>query len=157
VRLRDDYEAGKPPDTGTVADYLTRWLETSRHDVRPSTWRQRDQTMRTHVIPRLGRVKLAKLSPTDVEGMTSGIIAIRQVTNRRRAVSRHPATCPCGRAARWARASQRCRARPSSAQGLRPELVYLDTAQLRVLLDPIVDHPMGPLVTVAATTGPPQG
>src|SRR5262245_47248571 len=41
ARIRDDHEAGKAPaDTGTLGAYLTRWLDTNRHDVRPSTWTQ---------------------------------------------------------------------------------------------------------------------
>jgi integrase len=40
---------------------------------------------------------------------------------------------------------------------VRHELVYLDTAALRRLLDALEDDPLGPLVTVAAMTGLRQG
>src|SRR5689334_3826977 len=52
--LRADLDKGREPAAlGTVGEYLTGWLDTARQDIRPATWRQRDQVMRTHVIPRL--------------------------------------------------------------------------------------------------------
>ena len=50
-----------------LADYLTGWLSTGRTGVRPSSWRQREQNVRLYLLPALGRLTLAKLTPADVE------------------------------------------------------------------------------------------
>jgi hypothetical protein len=39
--------------TGTTAEYLTRWLESGRHSIRPSSWRQREQNVRNPESERL--------------------------------------------------------------------------------------------------------
>ena len=64
-------EAGARPgsDRLTVAAYLTDWLEAVRDGVRPSTWRGYESMVRHTLIPRPGRIPLAKLSPVDVERM----------------------------------------------------------------------------------------
>ena len=62
--LSRELDAGRPPiAAGTVAAYLTRWLATSRADIRPATWRQRDQSMRGYVIPSLGTLRRTRSSP----------------------------------------------------------------------------------------------
>src|SRR5919106_1334645 len=64
-----------PTGAGTLAEYLAGWLERDTQRVRPSTWRQREQVTRCHLIPALGRRPLAKLTPADVEHMTAGMVA----------------------------------------------------------------------------------
>lgn len=185
-RLRDQHDAGTlPTDTGTVAAYLTRWVERSRHDVRPSSWMQRDASVRTHVIPAIGRIKLARLTPSDVEAMTSGMVAggkspttavhARVILRRALADAVRDGLVPRNVAAL---------ARPP--RKVRRELAYLDTAALRRLLDAVAvgwrlavpgaswtepsrriawapwepdkdDDTLGPIITVAATTGLRQG
>ena len=54
--------------------HLTRWLATSRADIRPATWRQRDQSMRGYAIPSLGTLRLDQVKPADIERMTSGMV-----------------------------------------------------------------------------------
>src|SRR5712692_10517008 len=53
----------------TVAQYLARWLETIKPTVEPNTHRPYERHVRLHIAPHLGHVKLAKLRPTDVEGL----------------------------------------------------------------------------------------
>jgi integrase len=52
----------------TVKQFLTRWLEENvKPNVRPSTYRRSEQAVRLHLIPKLGRIRLANLSPQDVQ------------------------------------------------------------------------------------------
>ena len=52
----------------TVADYLQRWLEDSaRLTLRPRTFAGYASIVNGHLIPGLGRVRLRKLTPADVE------------------------------------------------------------------------------------------
>jgi integrase len=53
-----------------VAHYLKRWLEDAmKPNVRPSTYWRSEQAVRLHLIPEIGQVRLAKLTPHDVQGM----------------------------------------------------------------------------------------
>ena len=49
----------------TVGSYLERWIGTVRPNVRPSTYVRYGQLVRHHLVPRLGRIALAKLTPAD--------------------------------------------------------------------------------------------
>jgi integrase len=50
-----------------LKDYLTQWLETIRHRVRPKTFVDYEVVVRLHITPRLGHIRLAKLTPEDVD------------------------------------------------------------------------------------------
>ena len=53
---------------GTVADFVPQWLEAMTvARKRPITIRRREQLMRLHVVPVLGRVPLAKLAPEQLQ------------------------------------------------------------------------------------------
>lgn len=185
-RLRDQHDEGTiPAGAGTVAAYLNRWVERSRHDVRPSSWRQRDAVVRTHLVPAIGRIGLARLTPSDVEGMTGGMVA----------AGKSPTTAVHARiilrraladAVRDGLVPRNVAALARPPRKVRHELAYLDTAALRRLLDAVAvgwrlsvpgagwsapspriawapwepdkdDDALGPVITLAATTGLRQG
>jgi len=65
-RPRSDVAEGRPVmnDRLTVAEYLNRWLyEVAKQRTRPMTWRGYEHLVRLHILPTLGRVRLAKLTP----------------------------------------------------------------------------------------------
>jgi integrase len=64
-----------PGPTGGMrtGEWLERWL-TSRVSLRPSTWRGYAAHVRCYLVPYLGAVPLAELSPADVQGMFTAII-----------------------------------------------------------------------------------
>jgi hypothetical protein len=52
----------------TVAQYLDRWLDSIRDTVRESTWVRHEMiNVRVHLKPALGRVRLGKLNPLQVQ------------------------------------------------------------------------------------------
>ncbi|HUZ70392.1 MAG TPA: tyrosine-type recombinase/integrase [Candidatus Saccharimonadales bacterium] len=53
----------------TVGAFLTLWLQSIRppHGVRPSTHRRYSELVNVHLIPGLGKLRLAALQPTDVD------------------------------------------------------------------------------------------
>jgi integrase len=55
--------------SGTVADYLTQWLDTYTRSgtVKRSTARVVDGHINAHIIPHIGHIQLAKLSPAHVQ------------------------------------------------------------------------------------------
>ena len=56
----------------TVGEYLARWLDDSaRPTIKESTYDNYETTIRVHLSPHIGGVKLAKLSPSHVQSMYS--------------------------------------------------------------------------------------
>ena len=192
--LRRATDAGALPTSITVGEYLAAWLERERVRLRPSTWRQRDQYIRLYLTPALGRVVLAKLTPGQVEAMTSALVSGRELAGlpavrprdvgelpaRRSGPTRPPVYVPTRPRSPQTAASARVILRRALADALRDGLVirnaaslarppriatrdmaagrdYLDAVQLRRLIEACRDHPLGPLVTVAVTTGLRQG
>ena len=158
--LKRDASSGALPTGTTVAEYLDTWLELGRANVRPSSWRQRDQYVRTYIVPAIGTIRLARLVPADVERMTSGLIASGRAPRTaagvrvilRRALGD---ALRDGLVARNVAALARPPRVPS--RDLQAGRDYLETADLRRLIGAAADHPLGALVTVAATTGLRQG
>ncbi len=51
----------------TVEAYLAQWLESIRGNVKPITMRHYGDLLRLHIVPAIGKVHLAKLSPSDLQ------------------------------------------------------------------------------------------
>ena len=154
--LKKEATAGGFPGSETTSEYLARWLVRTRDDVRPSSWRQREQYVRSYVIPVMGRTPLAKLTPGDVERMTSGMVA----------AGKSPTTAAGARvilrraladALRDGFVTRNVAALARPPRRTQREIEYLHPAQLRTLLAACEADPIGPLVAVAATTGLRQG
>jgi integrase len=62
-------------DRLTVRDFLARWLSTTEASVRPSTHRRYQDLMRLHVVPALGGIRLATLSPADLQRLYADRLA----------------------------------------------------------------------------------
>lgn len=67
LRTRDSGQSFALNERQTVAAYLSSWLETIKPTVEPSTWVRYEVDVRRHLIPALGRTKLAKLTPQQVQ------------------------------------------------------------------------------------------
>ena len=65
-KVQGDIAEGRPVvnERLTVEDYMNRWLcEVAKQRTRPMTWRGYEHLVRLHILPALGRVRLAKLTP----------------------------------------------------------------------------------------------
>ena len=73
LRLRS-HGVPLPDERVTVGQFMERWLEESaRPRVRPWTYRGYEVHVRLHIVPELGKVRLAKLTPQEVQRwMTDG-------------------------------------------------------------------------------------
>jgi len=63
-------QAGLPIPGGqlTVAKFLSEWLEQSaRPKLKPATYRSYEGLVRVHIVPSLGRIRLVKLTPQQVQ------------------------------------------------------------------------------------------
>jgi integrase len=152
-----------PSGSGTVADYLSAWLERDRQRVRPSTWRSREVHVRLYLIPALGRLSLARMSSADVERALTAFLqsgSPGRSATRRRPLS--PLTVRHVRATlrRALNAAQRAGlvGRNAAADAAPPyvphrPVTYLAATDVRRLLDGTRDDPLGPLYALAVTTG----
>jgi integrase len=71
-RARRQLEDGglvKPGRAERLDAYLTRWLTTTRHTVRPSTFRRYQDIVRLHLAPALGHYRMDQLRPEHVQDM----------------------------------------------------------------------------------------
>jgi integrase len=145
---------------GSVGEYLAGWVERERQRLRPSTWRQREQYVRSYLVPGLGRLPLAKLTSADVERLTASLVE-RGLSPRTASHARVILRRALGDAERDGLISRNVAAlaRPPrvTTRTIEPGRDYLTAAQLRKLLTAATLHPIGPLVTLAATTGLRQG
>lgn len=73
-KIQGDVAEGRPVinERLTMAEYLNRWLyEVAKQRTRPMTWRGYEQLVRVHILPSLGRVRLAKLTPQHVHWLVN--------------------------------------------------------------------------------------
>src|SRR5215831_13417536 len=70
-RLRTDARVGSLPDAGgmTVGQLLDRWLQSSKSRTESRTFEERERVVKNHLRPRLGGLKLARLTALHVEGL----------------------------------------------------------------------------------------
>lgn len=140
----------------TVSQYLERWLEAERSRVRPSTWRAREQHVHVHIVPELGRFRLVDLQPNDVERLTSSMMergrAPRTASHCR--VTLRKALQDAVRDGLVGRNVAALARRPYVAT---KEVQFYQAAEVRELLGVSEDDRLGPLITLAVTTGLRQG
>lgn len=76
--LQADLHRGLLADTDrmTVAEFLTQWIEhKEREGIKPNTVQSYRDTVRRYITPHLGRIKLEKLRPLDIEHL---LVKLRQ-------------------------------------------------------------------------------
>jgi integrase len=168
--LRRELKLGTitPAGGGTVAEYLTDWLERERTRIRPSTWRGREQHVRAYLIPAFGRLALARLTPVQVErAMNTFAESGRPKTTEKfsRALPARPVSPLTVRHVRatlrraLADAVRDGRVGRNAAADARPPYVphrpvgYLSAPDVRRLLDATRNDPFGLVYALAASTG----
>jgi integrase len=96
--LRGDASAGNLTDAGnlTVGQLLERWLQSNKPKMAARTFEEREKTVANHLRPRIGGLKLAKLTPLHVESLYAdmhndsvGPWAIRHAANALGAALNH--------------------------------------------------------------------
>ena len=68
---------GMPIDAGkeTVSEFMERWLRDSvAHQTRPRTLESYSMHVRLYIEPVIGKVRLQKLAPTDIQAVISGVL-----------------------------------------------------------------------------------
>ncbi len=141
----------------TVAQFLTHWLEDiGRPSLRPRTFSSYQMIITHHLIPVLGRIRLAKLSPQDVqtymnEKRESGL-SPRTVTYHRAVLRK-----ALNDGLRWGVVVRNVAALARPPKRVKPERRYLTPEEARSFLSAVAGHRLEALFTVALAVGLRQG
>jgi len=152
--VRDQVEDGLPvaPAGLTVRTYLVRWLDDASPRLRASTFARYAGLVSGQLIPQLGRLKLAKLTPGDVGRMMAEVQAgglSARTASHCRAVLR-AALSDAERDGLIHRNVARLSDAPHLAA---PQPVVLSAGDVHNLLDACGDPGLRRLAVVAITTG----
>jgi integrase len=146
-------------DTGTAAQagadtfetYLYRWLEHMRPRIRPSTWERYEILVRTHVVPRIGRVRLDKLRPNHLQRVVDEMLETLAPGTAHKCYAVMASSLT--QAVRWRLLSVSPATGVAPPRVPRPELRVPSAVEIRTLMDATADTPWGLPVQIAATTG----
>lgn len=151
LRARDDGLLPAPARL-TVTSELADWLEAVRPTVRPSTFTSYKYIVKTHLAPALGRVRLVRLQPTDVERMTTAKEA-GGLSPRTVALMRTVLRMALGRAVKHGRLSRNVAALANPPRQVRHEIKPLSPEEVRTLLAAVAGTRLEGPVVVAVSTG----
>jgi integrase len=141
----------------TVGRFLERWLQDSvKANVRPRTFESYELTVRLHLTPTLGDIRLEKLSPQHVQtmlnrklkdGLAPRTVAYLRVVLRR----------ALNQALRWGLVARNAAALAEPPRVPRHEITPLTPEQARALLDVAKGERLEALYTVALALGMRRG
>ncbi len=159
VKTLRDHQQGLPvTDTRlTVGAYLERWLtEVHKPAVRPSTYRRCQQIVDLHLIPDLGRTRLSKLTPEQVQHLLNekhegGLSActVWHIHAVLRAALNH--------AVRWSLVNRNVACLATPPRVPRADIHPFDPTEARAFLEAIRGHRLEALFVTAMATGLRQG
>lgn len=149
---------GSLPDAGglTVGQLLDRWLETSKARTEVSTFDMRQSIVKNHLRPRLGALKLAKVTALHIESLYAdmGRDGVGATTVRNSA------------AVLGAAFSHACSlklipyspvASIKKPKASRRDMLFLTADQVKILVAAAKGRPFYPLIVTALATGCRQG
>ncbi len=144
-------------DRQTVAQYLTRWLESSaRPSVKVKTYEGYESIVRVRVVPGIGRLPLAKVTALDLHGLYADLqragLSSRSANHTHRVLHR-----AFEQAVRWNLIPRNPCDGVTPPKARRSEMKVLSREQTNVLLDTTRDHPAHAFYVLAVTTGMRQG
>lgn len=144
------------PENQNVATYLADWLEAVRPTVRERTHHRYEQYVRLHIVPTLGKVRLAKLTPQHLRSLYSSKLAEglspTTVVHLHRVL--HGALKQAGR---WDLVPRNVADLVDPPRMNRAEMATLSAIEVRRLFEVARSHRLEALFVVAITTGMRQG
>lgn len=155
LKARQD---GLPLPNGrqTVAQFLSSWLGCVRPSLRPRTWLRYEQYVRVHIIPEIGRVSLARLTPQHLQLLYGS----RLEAGLSPTTVRHVHTVLHGaleQAARWGLVARNVADLALPPRAARHEMATLSPEQARMLLETAASERLEALYVLALSAGLRQG
>ena len=81
------------PGVTTLGEYLSEWLAAMESNVVDTTFRAYEQSMRNWVVPRLGLVRLAEVSPMHLRSLQTELLRDGRVDGKGGLAPRSVASC----------------------------------------------------------------
>ena len=159
-KIRSDVAEGRPVmnERLTMAEYLNRWLyEVAKQRTRPMTWRGYEHLVRLHILPTLGRVRLAKLTPQHVHSLVMLKVREGRLSPRTIQYMHSVLRAALNQAVRWRMVHYNAAAMVSTPRVTRREVLALTPADARRLLDSARGDRLEALYSVALALGLRQG
>ncbi len=140
-----------------LSAFLTRWLnEAAKPRVRASTFASYESLVRIHILPEIGSIALAKLTPSDVNGLLSRKLAAG-LSPRRVQLIRVVLSMALKQAERWGMLPRNVAALVASPRVERHEVQPLTPDEARQLLAAVAGDRLEALYSVALAMGLRQG
>jgi integrase len=156
TKVQRDRDMGLPgvkDERQTVASYLASWLEAVKPRVRESAWISYEHRIRLYIVPRLGKIRLARLAPQHVRELHAWMLSERQLSpttvNHTHSILSHA----LGDAVRDGTIPRNVAAMVDAPRKAKREMIVYTPAQVETLLKAAQEAGIGPIVTVAVTTG----
>jgi hypothetical protein len=159
-KIRSDVAEGRPVmnERLKVAEYLNRWLyEVAKQRTRPMTWRGYEHLVRLHILPTLGRVRLAKLTPQHVHSLVTQKVREGRLSPRTIQYMHSVLRAALNQAVRWRMVHYNAAAMVSTPRVTRREVLALTPEAARRLLDAARGDRLEALYSVALALGLRQG
>jgi integrase len=139
----------------TVEQFLGRWLEAKQGTVRPGTWARYEELVRLHVNPRIGRRRLARLKPEQLQQCYAELQASRSPAT---ALKVHRMLHSAFKlAVRWGAMPQNTTELVIAPAVQRHEFDTFTAEQARSFLEVVQGDRLEALYVLAITTGMRQG
>lgn len=142
----------QPDSQVTVAQYMAGWLEGARARLRPRTWAAYEGQVRLHVVPGVGWLRLADLSPAHVTAMLARLHAsgaAPAMVAKTRAVLRSALTS----AVRDGMLTRNAAALAQAPRAAPPPARWLDTDQAKRFLEAALGDPVGDMLAIVLMLG----
>ncbi len=140
----------------TVGQYLGEWLRVVEPSVRAKTYTSYEGTVRLHISPSLGRLRLDKLTPVHVHDWLRGKAATG-LSPRSVQYILHVLRIALGKAERWGLVTRNAAALVDGPRVPRRPASVLNPDEARRFLEAARGHRLGALYTVALSLGLRQG
>lgn len=144
------------PSSASLASFLAEWLSTAVHSIKPVTAASYEDQIRLHVLPTLGEIPLAKLTPAHLQQLYNALLA-RGLSKRNVQYTHAILRRALGQAVQL----QLLRTNPALAVTAprpdRREMQILTPEQVEALARTMEDDPLAPFFHLALATGARRG
>ena len=145
-----------PSERTTVSGFAKDWLESIRPNIRPKTRESYGSTLRVHVVPRVGHIRLAKLTPLHLQRLYADLIG-EGISPTSVHVYHRCVHTMLERAVRLGLVTRNVAQLVDPPRQVRRELPMVTPEQARTFLEVARGHRMEGLFVLAITTGARQG
>ena len=142
----------------TLSEYLNRWLyDVAKQRMRPMTWQGYEHLVRLHILPSLGRVRLAKLTPQHVQSLVTQKLREGHLAPRTIQYMHSVLRAALNQAVRWRMVHYNAAAMVSPPRPIHSEVKVLTPDEARRLLTTARGDRLEALYSVALALGLRQG